>query len=328
MKTVVAVDVGAGNTNVIAAKDGQVFSSFMFPSGVGLDAHGALSSFHRGLERKYEVCPKIDGTIFRVSLRPNQQVPDYSRGMPNENYQASKHHAALLAAAIHATRLEQIDMLVVGTPVHTFHQHADELRKLKGELDYGLDRRFEIRNVLVLPQPYGSLLAAINQRILERGDDVNHCVIDIGYFTSDILKTKSLFINDSKSFGTPFGVAAVYQKIADMLAAELRKPIKDLDRIDYSVRTATPYRAHGQSIDLNSEGYLQRVQPYIEAHVGEFYGRLGTTEDITSVLLTGGGCTLFESAVRKVFHSTTVRMMPDAMHANVRGYLIAGQSAL
>src|SRR5471032_2197022 len=78
MKTVVAVDVGAGNTNVIAAKDGQVFSSFMFPSGVGLDAHGALSSFHRGLERKYEVCPKIDGTIFRVSLRPNQQVPDYS----------------------------------------------------------------------------------------------------------------------------------------------------------------------------------------------------------------------------------------------------------
>jgi hypothetical protein len=37
MKTVVGVDVGAGNTNVIAAKDGHVISSFMFPSGVGLD---------------------------------------------------------------------------------------------------------------------------------------------------------------------------------------------------------------------------------------------------------------------------------------------------
>ena len=108
---------------------------------------------------------------------------------------------------------------------------------------------------------------------------------------------------------------------------DLRMPVIDLDRIEYSLRTGTKYTAHSRSFDLNKD-YLPRVEPLIEASVTDLYGRLQTTEDIESILLTGGGSTVFARAVHKVFRTTPIKLMPDPINANARGYLYAGQSAL
>lgn len=329
MAAIVVTDTGAGNVKIIAADDGKVFKRFLYPSAAALETYGALSSFHPQAGAAFEVRPKIDGTTYIVSLRPNQQIPDGDRTVPSDDYQASKPHDALVAAGLHHTGLTRVDVLVMGAPVHTFQKHAAHLKnRWTGTFDFGLKHCIEIKKVLVVPQPYGSLVASINEHILERGEHVNHCIIDAGYFSSDVLITRGLSVNKAKSFGSGFGTAAVYQKIADMLSTDLRLPVNDLDRIEYALRTGTPYSAHGQTFDLNRSGYLDKVNQHIEAHVSQIYARLGTTEDISTVLLTGGGSTLFQSAVRKVFRSINVQIMPDPVHANARGYLIAGQSTL
>lgn len=328
MESVVGVDVGAGNTSVFAALGNRIFKRLTFPSGVGLERHGALSEFRDKRESNFELRPKIGGTTFLVSIKPNQQVPDHGRAIRSDDYQAGDHHRALLAAALHSTGLSHIDILVTGAPVHTYGKHSKRLKECVGTLDFGFERPIKVGKTLVVPQPYGSLVAGINEGILEREEHVNHCVIDVGYFSTDTLKTKCLEIDYKRSFGSGFGTAAVYQLIANLLTRDLRMPVTDLDRIEYSLRTDIQYLAHGRRFDLKRDGYLEAIQPHIEAEIAEIYARLGTTEDIGSILLTGGGCALFENAVRKIFPSTHIKVMPDPVHANVRGYLLAGQSSL
>ncbi|CAB3801820.1 hypothetical protein LMG28614_05501 [Paraburkholderia ultramafica] len=328
MKIVVVVDVGAWAVKVLVAADGRIIKKFQFPSAVGLETNGALSTFRSGNEEIIEVRPKIDGTTYRVSLRQNQQVADHSRPTPGDDFQISRAHDALLAAALHAAEVPHIDVLVIGTPVHTYLKHAENLKKWSGTVDFGLGKRILVVKTLVLPQPYGSLLAGKNERVIEREEHINHIILDVGHYSTDVLTTKGgLAVNDDRSFGIGFGTAVVYQKIADMIASDLRLPVTDLDRIEYSIRSRSQYIAHSRHFDLNGE-YLQRVQAHIEVIVSDLYGRIKTTEDISSVLLTGGGSGIFERAVRKIFRSTRVCIISDPIHANARGYLIAGHSSL
>lgn len=328
MAAVVVADVGAANTKVMVAVDGRITKRFIFPSAVGIKTDSALSTFRAGHETTIEVCPKINGTTYLVSLRQNQKVPDYKRPAPGDHFQVSNTHNALLAAALYATGLVHVDVLVVGTPVHTYPTHAEELKKWSGDVDFGFGKQIRVSKTLVLPQPYGTLLAGKNERIILGDEHANQCILDVGYFSTDILTTKGdLTIDDNRSFGAGFGTAAVYQRISDMLASELRMPITELDRIEYSIRSGTPYIGHNRRYNLNGE-YLDKVQPHIEAFVSDLYGRIQTTEDISSIILTGGGSGLFERAVRKVFRTTRINIMPDAINANSRGYLIAGHSSL
>jgi plasmid segregation protein ParM len=323
----IVIDAGAGNTKGIVSIDDKIVKRFTFPSAVGLQEHGQLSSFWSSNNARFEVCPNIQGTKFVVSVRPDQQIPDHKRAVPSDDYQVSPQHDSLMAAALYTSNVSRADILVIGTAVQVYQKHAKSMNKWKGVLDFGFDRSIEILKVLVLPQPYGSLLSGLNEQILERGEHVNHVVIDIGYYSTDTLTTRGMVVDRTRSFGSPFGTAAIYQHIANLLATELKMPVSDVDRIEYALRTGYRYTAHGKQFDLREGGYLQNVQGHIEKQVMEIYGRLGTTEDIASVLITGGGSNLFENAVRKVFRTTRVVLMPDPVHANARGYLLAAQAA-
>lgn len=328
MQTVV-IDLGAGNTKLIASVNGRIVKQLVFPSAVSHESTGALSSFLDAKQANHELRPVINGTPFRVSVRANQQVPDYSRPTPTDNFQATPIHDALIAAALHETGLERVDLLVLGTPVQTYKKHSEQLQqRWVGVFDFGLGRKIDVRGLLVVPQPYGTLLCAREEGVIERQEHINYCILDAGFYSVDVLTSKGLNMDESRSFGMGFGTAAIYQKIADMIAADLGLPVGDLDRIEFALRTGKPFAVYNRSFNLKHDGYLQKVQPHIEALVTEIYGRLGGTEDIDSALLTGGGAALFQDAIRKVFRHTRVMMMPNPIEANARGYLIAGHAAL
>lgn len=213
--------------------------------------------------------------------------------------------------------------MVLGTPVHTYSKHNRHLTKWEGHHDLGSGLWVDIQKVLVVPQPFGSLVAAKSEGIIDSREHVNHLVIDPGFYSLDVLKTRGFELDQAHCFGVPTGTASVYRKIADLLAQTLRKPVNDLDRIEHALRTGHPYMAHGQTVNLG-EAYAQQIKAHIEECVMEIYSRLETTEDLSSVLLTGGGCELFYPAIAKVFTGIEIRQMPDPILANVRGYTIAG----
>jgi plasmid segregation protein ParM len=327
MNSILSLDLGAGNTKILATANGKLILDLVIPSAVGLVDNGSLSGFTNGTAMPHEALIKIGNNDYRVSLRSNQELPRYKRASPHDDYQRSAHHDALLIAALRATGLSRIDILVLGTPVHTYAKHATHLTKWKGYHELGPGSSVDIRRVLVAPQPFGSLTAAKKEGIIDPREHINHLVIDPGFYSTDVLKTRGYELDQPYCFGLAFGTATIYRKIADLLANSLKKPVIDIDRIEHSVRTGLPCQIHGQTFNLR-ESYLPQIEAYIEECVLQIYSRLESTEDISSILLTGGGCDLFENSIRKAFRDIEIIRMPDPIRANARGYMIAGRAAL
>lgn len=322
--SVVVVEVGAGNTKYVASKNGQVVASGHMPSVVALAGTGALSSFQRNCNSE-EVTPIVDGVEYKVSLVPNRGVVGATRVAPGDDFQNSSYHTALLAAGLHAVGLNQIDILVVGAPVHTFEKHRDHLASIRGAVDFGLSHH-QIDNSIVLPQPFGSLLAGINEGFLTNAAHHVQLVIDVGYYSIDVLRVRGLTLEHAHCFGLEAGMGKVYRTMADALALHLRKPISNLDQLEHCLRTKTPYTVHGQPVVL--ERFMQGIAAQLEACALEIYGRAGSPENLSSICLTGGGGEFFRAAIMKAFGDIPVQVLRDPLMANARGFLVAGQSAL
>ncbi|RQH05005.1 hypothetical protein [Paraburkholderia dinghuensis] len=322
--SVVVVEVGAGNTKYMASEGGRIVAAGHLPSIVALSGTGALTSF-QGERRSDEVTPVVGGVMYNVSLASNRGVAGATRVAPGDDFQNSSHHTALLAAGLRAAGLKEIDVLVVGTPVHTFDKHRDHLSSIRGAFDFGLGTH-SIGTTIVLPQPFGSLLAGINEGLLMNSTRNSQIVIDVGYYSTDVLRARGLTLENSNSFGLAAGMGKIYRMLADLVAQKIRRPVSDLDQIEHCLRTRTPYLVYGQQVSL--EPYMQEIRAHLDACALEIYGRVGTTENVAGICLTGGGGEFFRPAIGKVFGDIPIQVMPDSLMANARGFLVAGQSAL
>ncbi|WP_233874449.1 ParM/StbA family protein [Paraburkholderia adhaesiva] len=322
--SVVVIETGAGNTKYTASKGGQIVAAGHLPSIVALCGAGALASF-QGERQTDEVMPVVNGVTYKVSLSANRGVAGATRVAPGDDFQNSAHHAALMAAGLYAAGLKEIDVLVVGTPVHTFNKHRDYLSSIRGTLDFGLGSH-TIGTTIVLPQPFGSLLAGINEGNLINSARNAQIVIDVGYYSTDVLRARGLTLEHANSFGLAAGMGKIYQMFADLVAQKIRQPVSDLDQIEHCLRTRTPYVVYGQQVYL--ESYMQEIQAYLDSCALEIYGRVGTIENVALICLTGGGAEFFRPAIRKVFGDIPIQVMPDPLMANARGFLVAGLAAL
>jgi plasmid segregation protein ParM len=322
--SVAVLEIGAGNTKYITSEGGQIVTSGHLPTVVALAGAGALAAFQREPESDV-VTPVVNGVTYRVSLAPNRGVAGATRVAPGDDFQNSAHHGALLAAALHAAGRKHIDVLVLGTPVHTFEKHREHLALIRGTVDFGLGA-IHIGKTLVLPQPFGSLLAGLQEGILTTSAHGVQLVIDPGYYSVDVLRARGLTLEQTHCFGLATGMGRVYQMLADAVAQQIRRPISDLDQIEHCLRTRTPYIVYGQPVAL--EPFMPAVQAHLDACALEIYGRVGSTENVSSICLTGGGGEFFLPAIRRKFGGIPVQVMPDPLMANARGFLLAGQAAL
>jgi plasmid segregation protein ParM len=322
--SVVAIDVGAGNTAYLASQHGRVVSAGYMPSVVGLAVSGALASFQSDPGSDV-VAPVVDGVTYKVSLASSRGVAGATRVAPGDDFQNSALHSALLAAGLHAAGVKQIDVLVLGTPVHTFEKHREHLSSIRGEIDFGLGT-YHVGKTLVLPQPFGSLLAGIHEGILMNSTHGVRLVVDPGYYSVDVLRARGLALEQASCFGLASGMGKIYQIVADAVAQQIRRPVGNLDQIERCLRTKTPYTVYGQQIAL--EPFTQEIEAHLDACTQEIYGRVGSTENVSGIYLTGGGGEFFRPAISRIFGDIPVQVIPDPLMANARGFLLAGQAAL
>lgn len=325
-KRIVAVEIGAGNTKVCALIGGVVVKQLHFPSVVQAAPAGSLASFTAERQRTKVVKPVVAGVTYQVSLDADSILNGADRLSPGDEFQASYVHTALLAASLHACDIDEIDVLVLGTPVETFRKHQERLRSLRGELEYGLGT-YRVAKTLVLPQPWGSLIAAITEGILPRQLSGSQLIVDVGYYSTDVLRVRDgLQIDPGYSFGLPSGCSNIYRRVAKEISGEIRKPVEGLTEINRCLRQRKPLSVYGQQISL--ERYRSIVEGEVDNIILELHGRSGSTEDVTHIVLTGGGAEMFEREVRRRFHGIPLIVMPDALTANARGYALAGEAAI
>lgn len=321
----VAVDVGYGNTKSAFPLGSDVATS-MFPSLAPLSATSSLAD-HGGtiLRARNVVKIEVDGATYEVGPEVSLTAAYGNTGRSlAEDFVTTPNYAALLAGSLKYADAHEVDRLVLGLPVHNTQKYASFLKdRFTGAQEFGWGR-VQINSVLPLPQPLGTLVTYIQQS--GRGYDAENAylVIDVGYFTTDWVVARGYTMDDTRSGGVPGGAARVYQQVASLISAAKGETVDSIERIDKAIRDAKPLLFYGEDLDIR--GYLAEAMAITQQPVKEVQTRVGRTEDIRAIILTGGGASLYVPTIRAAFPRNTIHVMDAPCFANVRGFYTIGSA--
>jgi plasmid segregation protein ParM len=326
--SVFAVDVGYGNTKYAYRAASGTVATGMFPSLAPLAASRALSSYGENVLTARKIANiSVDGIDYEVGpdVALTAAYGNTGRALSND-FVLSDNYAALLAGAMHFSGVTQIERLVLGLPVHNMQRFSATLKeRFTGEIDVGT-HRVTIEKVVVIPQPLGSLVSASGNRQSEFGRDSAHLVVDVGYFTTDWVYANGFTMDDKRSGGIPGGASQIYQRIASLISRDQGEAVEDIERVDKALRERTPFFFYGSNIEL--EPYLDKSQPLIAGVVKEMQNNVGQLTNVRSIVLSGGGAALYSHAIRRAFPRVTIEVIDSPCLANVKGFLIVGESSL
>jgi plasmid segregation protein ParM len=181
----------------------------------------------------------------------------------------------------------------------------------------------EVSQVLVVPQPFGSLFALILDR---DGRMVNEDlargrvgVIDVGMHTTDFILVDRLRYVEKGSSSLTTALSRVHQltgrAILDAHGLQLT-----MHEVDAALRQGT-VQVYGKDKDVLrlAEPALQAVAEELNAQASTLWG---AGQDLAALLVTGGGApVLGQRILNRYPHAIAV---PNAVMANVRGFLRYG----
>lgn len=321
----VAVDVGYGNTKSAFPQGGKVVTS-MFPSLAPPASRSNLTGYGGGFFKARDVITiQVEGSHYEVGPDVAISAAYGNTGRTlSEDFATTPEYAALLGGALHYTGASEIDQLVLGLPVHTTQKYATFLRdRFTGTLDFG-NGEIRVHSVAGLPQPLGSLVTFMRQSGQDFDGNNAHLVIDVGYFTTDWVVARGFTMDDTRSGGVPGGSSRIYQEIADLIAAQEGEPVSGIERIDKALRDATSLLFYEKEINL--QPLLEQARAVCQGTVKEMQTRVGRSEDIRSIILSGGGSSLYAPAIRAAFPRTPMKILDSPCFANVRGFYDIGSS--
>jgi plasmid segregation protein ParM len=325
--SVFAVDVGYGNTKS-AFRMGSDIATSMFPSLAPLAVSDAVSGYGQGVLSARKVVPiEVDGSTYEIGpgVELSSAYGNAGRTL-SEDFCLTPNYAALLGGALHFAGVTEVERMVLGLPVHSITKYSAHLRDaFSGVLDFG-HGPVKVHSVKVIPQPLGSLVSFSEYGGVRFDRENAHLVIDVGYFTTDWVVAHGFTMNDRRSGGAPGGASQVYKRIASLISAQEGEPADDVERIDKCLREKKPMLFYGKDIDLAP--LLEQSQAVINATVKELQNRVGRTADLRSIVLTGGGASLYEPAIRAAFPRVDLDVLDSPCFANAKGFLIVGESTL
>ncbi|MFC4524713.1 PRTRC system protein D [Cupriavidus pinatubonensis] len=321
----VAIDVGYGNTKS-AFPLGSDLATNMFPSLAPIAATSSLTAHAGGFFRTRNVVNvEIEGARYEVGPDVSLSAGPVHNGRAlSEDYVTTPNYAALLAGSLHYANAKEVDRLVLGLPVHNTQKYATYLKdRFTGTHDFGAGD-VQIHSVLPLPQPLGTLITYIQQSGKKYDPDNAYLVIDVGYFTTDWVVARGYTMDDTRSGGTPGGAAHIYQQVASLITANREQPTDSIERIDKAIRDAKPMVFYGHDLDVSP--YLAEAMALTHQPVKEIQSRVGRTEDIRAIILTGGGAQLYAATIRAAFPLNVIHIMDAPCFANVRGFYTIGSA--
>jgi plasmid segregation protein ParM len=316
-----AIDIGYGHTKFVI--DDQ-HTCRMFPSvAARAEAQRARSSALRE-RRTSEV--RVKGERYEVG--PDAALFFAHVPVLHRDYIETPEYLALVYGALDAMRLARIDLLVTGLPVHLHESRWMRLRELLiGTHILRPDVSVEIREAAVVVQPVGGLVAHSH----ERGDwaevhNRTRLIPDLGYFSFDWVVTKGLTEVPGLSGSAECGMAQYLKAIAERLSALVGEPYTHLRAIDEGLRTRH-FRVNGRLIDLAP--YAAQAQEAIAPAIRALRNNIGAaSQNIDEIVLVGGGAPYLLPSLREAFPSHTIRLVPESVTANVRGFQLIGETYL
>lgn len=325
-----AVEVGFGYTKTAYRKPNREIKIGSFPSLAPIHQSSIISqSISHGPTRRiytisvnnkqYDVGPD-------VSLSVGGGNHNHGRYL-NDDFPNTDNYIALVLGALVEMGATEVDCLVLGLPVKTMKKYSELLKQTFTNVFNVNNVRIRIRHVKVIPQPVGTLIHYAAKNPQKISSNVTNLVIDPGYVTTDWVVATGYHIIDSRSDGNLTGISTILKNTARTIAADHDKKFDRIDRLDNALRTGTPLSIFNEVIANETLwAYARQNTPLIEECLGEIITSVGSMDDISNVILTGGGAKYYEFAAKRIFKNTPVIINDDSSNGNAIGFLFIGES--
>jgi plasmid segregation protein ParM len=319
-----AVDVGFGNTKYVSNVIGNEIRCANFPS----IAYPSIRepSTQPGFERRKTVAIPINGLFYEVGPEVELAVGTFRSTQLHDRYTEAPEYLALLRGALAMMKLPVIDLLVVGLPVSSFSTKKAALEKaMTGEHNVGGGKSVTVKMALAVAQPQGALVDfAVQHQKMNTIKDEMSLIIDPGSRTFDWLVARGMRLVQNKSSSVNRGVSDMLLAIAEEISADIGNPFSDIDAIDRALRK-------GQKLTIFQKPYdLSQMMPIVHSiaqqAVASMLRLVGDSYGFQNIILVGGGAPLFKKAVKGAFPKHRILEINDPLHANVRGFQIAGMN--
>jgi PRTRC genetic system protein D len=308
----IGIDVGYGYTKVVSDTV-EGLGKTQLPSVVG-NFEDRIATIE-GLKPSSLDLVEIDGQKLLVG---NSALKHSARifNAREKDWIGSMAYRALMKNGIHQTNLSSISIVITsGLPVSYYKADRAKLTNLIREVAKGDAITTKIK---VIPQPLGSffkLLFDNNGEVQNEGLVTARIgVLDIGFYTSDILTIDNLEPVEKQIASFENGVAGTLEAISKDIEDryDLRQ---DIHKTEETLRKGS-LRAYGVDHDIAgmAKQRLTELATEIEAHVKTVWK---SAADIDQVLLTGGGAALLKDYLNFYRHATVIE---DAQFANAEGY--------
>jgi len=330
VRMIVGVDVGYGYTK--AAGDGR---EVVFPSVVGkaeriryqTDVTLPSSGNGSGIALLTEEGDRFVGELALLQSRVQWTLLDRSRVQdPSARLLFLAALSELLGQAGEGAPL----YVVTGLPVQWYADREKVVEQLGGKHvvrrvnGRQVVQRFSVDDILVVPQPFGSLFYAIlNQEgrivdeLLARG---RLGIIDIGTYTTDYVLVDGLRYIEKGSGSIATAMSRAYQLIGRSLLDTFGLDLR-MHEVDKAVqRGAVTVFGEERDIGWLAQPALDAVGEEILAYAGTLWG---DGRELTAVLVTGGGAAALGDQIVQRYHHA--RVLQDAPLANVRGFARYGR---
>jgi plasmid segregation protein ParM len=319
-----AVDVGFGNTKYVSSVSGSEIRCASFPS----IAYPGMRepSTQPGYERRKTVAIPINGLFYEVGPEVELAADAFRATQMHDRYTETPEYLALLRGALAMMKLSVIDLLVVGLPVAALASKKAALEKaVTGTHDIGNGKSVVVHKALAIAQPQGALVDFAVQHakggVIEKEQSL---ILDPGSRTFDWLVARGMRLVQAKSHSVNRGVFDILQTIAAEIGHDIGTPYNDIEAIDRALRTGKNPVIYQKPYDISRA--MPMAHSIAQQAVASMMRWIDASYSFQNIILVGGGAYLFKKAVKEAFPKHRILEVKDPLHANVRGFQIAGMN--
>jgi len=326
---IIGLDIGYGNCKAVSQNGKSVcFESKVAPAEfIRFQADVGATTQTNGLT----LFDTSEGTLFVGELATKQGRTGAVRSPRDRNrvtdpittHLADAAFAMLLSPHVDHARVQ----VVTGLPV-SYYKDAHQLSQhLLGTHHILLDGRgltVEVEDVLVVPQPFGALLAVIldEHGMLHEGalDMVEGRVgvCDIGMHTTDMILVEGLEYIEARSGSMEVGVSTAIDMIRKVLLDEHRVSYEPHE-IEVALRKGwLTIDGHKHKLNGLASGHLDPIAKSIESETRTLWN----ISTLTRIIFTGGGALALQPWLADRFNQAVYA--PNAAMANAEGFLRYG----
>lgn len=344
--TLLAVDVGHGHTKATARYGANndirrkfSYPSFALPSAETELADSCITSGLRILNVETGSARFLVGEDIEMLTRPSDE-----RHL-DEGYSLSDSYLALVRGAMSRASFSTLDILVVGLPLTTLESNGARLRErlagnhrvpeFRDALTGGKCSEVVVKRVEVLAQPLGALISAIAAH--QSLASARLLTFDLGYNTLDVITSLGVRPLPRRSGAIQGGVAAYIEEIQKSVVGAVRQKIPRLNgqyRVPANLFEHAMQSSDTRHVDTSVgriaiDDHLSSANARLEKDVGKVLAIAGSPNDISAVILAGGGASLLQPILRDKYPEIrTIISLDDPQFAIANGYLLFGEAAL